>query len=38
MDNKNKSLKVLKMCPIFIDTLQKIYNPQTLLAMEEDTN
>lgn len=37
-DSKNTALKVLKICPIFIETLQKIYNAQALEAVEQDTN
>lgn len=33
-ESKNTALKVLKICPIFIETLQKIYNAQTLEVVE----
>jgi hypothetical protein len=31
---KNTALKVLKMCPIFIETLQKVYSPLALQNLE----
>ena len=31
---RNKTIKLLKICPIVIETLQKLYNKQTLEQLE----
>lgn len=33
--DRNKTIKLLKICPIVIETLQKLYNKQTLAAVTE---